>query len=130
MTSALYKRASETIRAIDPDNAIYSAIADWVADSFQHESSYTLADIIRHLETTDCSACHAPHGLIYNVDIAQKAAAWWNDIDAAAADYLEATGESPAPRNGEPLTIGFLVWFAVEWFAHNAAQALSMNAEG
>lgn len=109
----------------DSSNEIANAIAEWVGSSFQYEPEehVTPAAIVRHLEMTDCSACHAPAGLIYNHDIAARAAAWWDDIDCAVDAYWQETGQQPAPQHGA-LTIGFLVWFAVEWMAQEAAGAV------
>lgn len=106
---------------------IADAIVEWTRDAFEHETHATFADVVRHIETTDCSACHAPHGLIYNADIARKVAEWWSDIDAAIAAYVDATDEQPRPNNG-PITVGWLAWFAVEWFANDAASALQSAA--
>lgn len=102
---------------------IATAIVDWTRDAFAHEKGATAKDVLRHLETTDCAATHAPRGLIYNYDIAAKVPEWYSGIDAALYAYQDETGENWAPRDGA-VTVGSLVWFAVEWFAHDAASAL------
>ena len=108
---------------------IGAAILGWTDDSFSGWTDATARDVLRHLEMTDCAACHAPGGLIYNHHIARKLEAWWPEIDDAIAEYHDATGENPRPRDGA-LTLGWLVWFAVEWMAHDAAAFLSNRMEG
>jgi hypothetical protein len=108
---------------------IAAAIVGWTADAFEHEPDASADDVIRHLEMTDCAACHAPGGLIYNHHIARKLEAWWPEIDDAIAAYHDATGENPRPRDGA-LTLGWLVWFAVEWTAQEAASWLRAEMEG
>lgn len=107
---------------------IAHAIVEWTRDSFEGWDSGTAKDVLRHLEMTDCAACHAPRGLIYTRDIMRKAADWWPDIDEALAAYHDETGEHPRPRDGA-LTMGWLVWFAVEWIAHEAATFLACRME-
>lgn len=107
---------------------ISAAIVEWCEDSFSNWTDATAKDVVRHLEMTDCAACHAPHGLIYNREIAAKVGDWWLDIDEALAEYHDATGEHPRPRDGA-MTVGWLVWFAVEWFAQDAASYLSSLVE-
>lgn len=102
---------------------IATAIVDWTKGAFEHERDATARDVLRHLATTDCAACHAPPGLICNRDIAGKVPEWWRDIDAALAAYADNTGDDYKPQS-PPLTVGALVWFAVEWFAHDAASYL------
>ena len=108
---------------------ISHAILQWTRDAFEHDASATAQDVLRHLESLNCAGCHAPRGLIYNQDIADKVALWWDEIDEAMAHYFEETGEHPAPRDGS-VTIGWLVWFAVEWVGHDAARLLESNMEG
>jgi hypothetical protein len=108
---------------------ISTAIVEWTADAFAHEPDASVVDVIRHLEMTDCAACHAPSGLIYTRDIARKLEAWQSEIDEAIAAYHDATGENPRPRDGA-LTLGWLVWFAVEWTAQEAAYWLRSEMEG
>jgi cytochrome c553 len=110
-------------------NAIACAVLEWVRDAFEHDEGASARDVLRYLETIDCAGCHAPQGLIYNHDIAAKAALWWDEIDEALADYHEGTSEHPAPRHGS-ITIGWLVWFAVEWVGHDAARFLESRMEG
>lgn len=105
------------------------AILEWARDAFEHDEGASARDVLRHMETIDCAACHAPHGLIYNQQVADKAALWWDEIDEALAQYREETGEHPAPRHGS-ITIGWLVWFAVEWVGHDAARFLENKLEG
>jgi hypothetical protein len=107
---------------------IWQVVAQWTLDAFEYESEWSVKDVIQHLETTDCAACHAPAGLIYNGDIAAKAAEWYSDIDDAIAAYHDETGDMPKPHNGA-ITIGFLVWFAVEWVAHDMARLIEGNTE-
>ena len=108
---------------------IADTILGWTINTFENEPDPTARDVLRHLEMTDCAACHAPGGLIYNHHIARKLEAWWPEIDDAIAEYHDATGENPRPRDGA-LTLGWLVWFAVEWMAHDAAAFLSNRMEG
>ena len=101
---------------------IAAAILEWTENAFASWEGATDSDVIRHLETIDCAACHAPPGLIYNSEIAGKVSGWWDEIDAALYAYQEEMGEPPRPRDKrDSLTIGFLVWFAVEWWAQDAA---------
>ena len=108
---------------------ISHAILQWTRDAFENDESASARDVLRHLETIDCAACHAPQGLIYNQHIADKAALWWDEIDETLAQYHEETGEHPKPRDGS-ITIGWLVWFAVEWIGHDAARYLESRVEG
>ena len=101
---------------------ILSAIIQWARDAFDYDKNATLQDLLRHLETTDCSACHAPAGLIYNSDIAGKVPEWWQAIDAALDEFHGETGENWKPRGA--VTVGSLVWFAVEWYAQELASLL------
>lgn len=105
------------------------AILQWTQDAFEHDERATAQDVLRHLETIDCAGCHAPQGLIYNKDIADKVPLWWDEIDEAVAQYHEETGEHATPRDGA-VTIGWLVWFAVEWIGHDAARFLEDKMEG
>lgn len=105
------------------------AILQWARDYFDNDTSATARDVLRHLETIDCAGCHAPQGLIYNKDIADKVPLWWDEIDEAIANYFEETGEHARPRDGA-ITIGWLVWFAVEWIGHDAARFLESRMEG
>jgi cytochrome c553 len=108
---------------------IRTAIVEWTVDAFRHEPNATARDVLHHLETTDCGACHAPHGLIYNRDISPKLDLWRLEINEAVAEYHDATGENPRPRDGA-LTLEWFVWFAVEWTAQDAAAFLSNRMEG
>jgi mono/diheme cytochrome c family protein len=111
---------------------IAAAVVGWVQDTFAEWDGSTYnasapvakADILRHLETIDCAACHAPAGLIYNRDIWAKVPEWADEIDQALWEYQDATGEPyTAPGDGT-LTVGVLVWFAVEWVAGEIALEL------
>lgn len=108
---------------------ISHAILEWARDAFENDATATARDVLRHLETIDCAACHAPHGLIYSQHIADKVPLWWDEIDEALTQYHEETGEHPAPRGGS-ITIDWLVWFAVEWLGHDAARFLASKIEG
>ena len=108
---------------------ISHAILEWTRDAFEHDASAIARDVLRHLESINCRACHAPRGLIYNHDLAVKAALWSDEIDEALADYHEETGEHPAPRDGS-IAIGWLVWFAVEGAGLDAARFLEDKMEG
>jgi hypothetical protein len=110
-------------------NDIARAVLEWVRDAFEHDEGASARDVLRHLETIDCAGCHAPSGLIYNQDIAGKVGEWWDAIDEALWHYHEETGEHPMPRHGS-ITIGWLVWFAVEWVGHDAARHLENKLEG
>jgi mono/diheme cytochrome c family protein len=105
------------------------AILKWAEEAFENEPSATANDVLRHLETIDCAACHAPDGLIYNGEIAEKLALWWSEIDDAIFEHHESMGENPAPRDGA-LSVGWLVWFAVEWVGYDAAVYLESEMEG
>lgn len=111
----------------NPGNISY-AILQWTRDYFDNDASATAKDVLRHLETIDCASCHAPQGLIYNKDIADKVPLWWNEIDEAMAHYFEETGEHATPRDGS-ITVGWMVWFAVEWIGHDAARFLESQME-
>lgn len=102
---------------------ICRAIVSWVDEAFQNWEGATLDDVYKFLVTTDCSACHAPPGLIYSHDIWAKVGEWGGDIDQALWEFWDETGEHYKPQ-GNDLTIGSLVWFAVEWNAHRLATAL------
>lgn len=125
--SAAIDYLTSVVRNMTDGADICAALVEWTKDAFQYEPEATVDDVIRHLETTDCAATHAPPGLIYNSDLWVKAAAWANDIDAALYEYREATGENYQPRDN--LTVGGLVWFAVEWFAHELASRLENHKD-
>ena len=108
---------------------ISHAILQWTRDAFEHDEGATARDVLRHLEMIDCAGCHAPQGLIYNQQVADKVALWWDEIDEAMSHYFEETGEHARPRDGS-ITIGWLVWFAVEWVGHDAARYLESRMEG
>ena len=109
---------------------IAAAILEWTENTFASWEGATDSDVIRHLETIDCAACHAPPGLIYNHEIAEKVSGWWDEIDAALYAYQEEMGEPPRPRDKrDSLTINFLVWFAVEWWAQDAVHWLYAAVE-
>lgn len=103
---------------------IAAAILEWAQDAFDNDEGATARDVLRHLETIDCAGCHAPRGLIYNQDVADKLPLWWSEIDEAMNHYFEETGEHARPRDGS-ITLGWMVWFAVEWVGHDAASYLS-----
>lgn len=105
------------------------AILQWTRDAFEHDERATAQDVLRHLDMIDCAGCHAPQGLIYTKDIADKVPLWWDEIDEAMAQYFEDMGEAPAPIRG-PITIGWMVWFAVEWIGRDAARFLEGRMEG
>ena len=111
------------------DNAIEAAVADWAVDAMQNYKNCTSKDIIRHLETTDCAACHAPAGLIYNADLAVKLSEWWVEIDDALDEYQQETGEAWTPDPSKGLTFLSYVWFAVEWEAHKMARNVEWAIE-
>ena len=112
----------------NPGN-ISHAILQWTRDYFDNDATATARDVLRHLEMIDCAGCHAPQGLIYNQNIADKIPTWWDEIDEAMAHYHEETGEHARPRDGS-ITIGWLVWFAVEWVGYDAARYLESRMEG
>jgi len=107
---------------------ISHAILQWARDAFEHDEGATARDVLRHLEMIDCAGCHAPQGLIYNQELADKVGEWWDEIDVAMAHYFEETGEHARPREGA-IEIGWLVWFAVEWVGHDAAHYLESRME-
>lgn len=111
----------------EPGNPILKALAAWTLESVTGADATTGA-LVRHLERTDCAACHAPPGLIYSREIAAKVPAWFWAVDDALEAYADETGRPWAPRNGM-LNIGALVWFAVEWWGWRLARALEEHAE-
>lgn len=128
--SAAIDYLSSIVRNMNEGAAICQALVEWTKDAFQYEPGATVDDVIRHLETTDCPACHAPPGLIYNSDIWAKASEWAHDIDDALYQYMEATGQNYQPQGlsrPDAITIGSLVWFAVEWFADGLASRLEVH---
>jgi len=100
---------------------IAKAIYEWTDFAFNDWDSASASDVLHHLETTNCASCHAPFNLIYDHEVAQKVPLWWNEIDAALDEYHESMGENISPRHNNVITITFFVWFAVEWFADQAA---------
>ena len=96
------------------------ALIEWTVSYWEYEEECSLNDIYQHLATVDCAACHAPPGLIYSSDLAAKVGDWWMEINAALEEYYDEVSEIFAPRD-RPLTVGDLVWFAVEWFAGRMA---------
>lgn len=98
------------------ENPIVSVLAEWVRDS----EPETARDAALILETCSCADGAAPSGLIYNSDIRAKIDPWWDAIEQSLREYRDATGEG-ALSNMEDITAGSLVWFAVEWFAHELA---------
>jgi hypothetical protein len=103
----------------DSHNQIDAAIAEWVMDHEFPDTEEGIKEAIRRLEMTDCSACAAPHGLIYTSDLMDKLASWKREILDALNEYYDATGTEYT--TGEP---GNFVWFAVEWRAHELASEL------
>jgi len=97
-------------------------IADWVKEAFQYDDEATFEDVLKFVQTIDCSACHAPSGLIYNADIWAKVEQWGQDIDEALYEFKDATGEDYCPPGD--LSVGALVWFAVEWVGNTLATRL------
>lgn len=119
------KRIAESF-PVSPTNSdtrpIVETLIAWAFD----DESYSLENVLEwNLESIDCAGCHAPGGLIYNSDIAAKFADWWDDIDDALESYRDGTGEKFAPE-----TCGQLVWFAVEWYAHEIASFMRSEIEG
>lgn len=106
---------------------IMRALVSWTYDTFRHEKDATVDDVIRHLDTTDCAACHAPPGLMADADLWAKVPEWGPEIDAALEDYEEGIGEAWKPEGG--LTIGAMVWFAVEWWAAELSGILEHRRE-
>lgn len=124
------------IQTCNRDHLIYAALASWVLNDFENDPKrFTIKNVIDQLERTDCAATFAPSGLIYNHEVAEKAALWRDEIDDAVAEYHEQCGENPQPsssgrtKGDAPLTIVFLVWFAVEWVARDMARIIEGNAE-
>jgi hypothetical protein len=110
-------------------NELKAMVAEWALDAME-DNSYKAKDVIRHLETVDCAACHAPSGLIYNVDLADKLKLHWDDVNDAVEEYHDATGEwwhpglmADAPR-GAAFNVLSYVWFAVEWYAQDLARLI------
>lgn len=98
-------------------NPIVSDLLEWALRS---DDEMTLEQCIKwKLESCDCAVCHAPDGLIYNQELAEKFPIWWDSINDALEGYHEATGERYAPE-----TCGQLVWFAVEWYSYEIASLL------
>jgi hypothetical protein len=108
---------------------ISHAILQWTRDAFEHDEGATARDVLRHLEMIDCAGCHAPQGLIYNQEVADKVALWWDEIDEAMAHYYEEIDDHALPIRG-PITIVWMVWFAVEWVGRDAARYLESRMEG
>ncbi len=100
---------------------IVEALIEWAFDA--NESMTNVLE--RNLESISCAGGHAPGGLIYANEIAAKFADWWDDIDDSLESYRDVTGEKFAPE-----TCGQLVWFAVEWFAHEVAAFMRAEIEG
>lgn len=109
---------------------IPAALEEWIIDgdlryNCENAESFALVakEIIRQLDTIDCAAAHAPSGLIYNHDLAEKLGEWAFDIRAALEGHEEATGESwsytQMPHGGG--TFFSYVWFAVEWWSNELA---------
>ncbi len=122
------------IQTENKDHLIYGALAAWLLGDFENEPErFTVKEIVDALERVDCAATFAPSGLIYNHEVAEKAALWWDEIDTAISEYHEETGENPHPSNKHvkngPITIVFLVWFAVEWIARDMANCIQGNVE-
>jgi hypothetical protein len=103
------------------------AICDWVREAFAYDDEATFEDVLGFIYTIDCSACHAPPRLIYNTDIWAQVATWGKDIDQALWEFKDATGEDYKPRDG--LTVGSLVWFAVEWVGNALGHRLEDHLE-
>lgn len=106
---------------------IMLALVEWTHNTFRHWEDATVDDVILHLYRTDCSATHAPPGLIFNRDLWKLACRWAPEIDAALYDYEETVGEAWKPQGS--LTVGYLVWFAVEYWAHNLGARLDDHKE-
>lgn len=124
--------AIQTLRQWEEANPghISRAILEWADGAFESDPNAAAKDVLRHLETIDCAGCHAPAGLIYSGEIAAKLALWWSEIDDAIAYYHESVGENPTPPGDGVITVGWLVWFAVELVGHDAARYLEREMEG
>lgn len=98
-------------------NPIVSDLLEW---ALRDVDEMTLEQCIEwQLESCNCAGLHAPEGLIYNQEIAEKFSDWWDSIDDALESYYDASGERYVPE-----TCGQLVWFAVEWYAYEIANLL------
>lgn len=126
-TEALFRAIDQRVNA-GGENAIRDTLLRWAVEYDATYGAAEMADVLanvqRTLETTDCAGCHAPGGLIYNGDLAEKARLWWREIDEALDDYRDSTGEKFAPDS-----LGQLVWFAVEWNAHEIASVIESERE-
>ncbi len=109
-------------------NPIALEIAGWTCTHFVFDAEIGLDALIEHLQRIDCSTGHCPHGLMYNTDICSRLPSWSHSIDEALEEYREATGENWSPGDG-CLTIGSLVWFAVEWVANEIANEIYSTDE-
>lgn len=110
-------------------NTIDMTLLEWAFDSTIHEDGgCNPKTIVEVLQRTDCAACYAPSGLIYNHEIAGRVSYWWDEIDDALDAYHDEVGENWGAHNGA-VTIGSLVWFAVEWRSQHLASLISSIAE-
>lgn len=106
---------------------IDAALIEWAFEDAPYQaedSNGAMRDAVDRLNRCDCAGVYAPGGLVYNHDLAAKAFEWWGEIDEAFSDYLDATGSPLLPGEGKPITIGWMVWAAVEWRAYELANLL------
>ena len=98
------------IKSTYPSNPIIEALTTW---AFDYDETQDLREVVENmLDMCSCSGCHAPAGLIYNQEVAEKVPLWWDAINDALHDYHDQTGDH---FNAE--TIVQLVWFSVEFYA-------------
>lgn len=110
------------------ENQIDVALLEWACEGADYEAETAddmLVNVVRRLGECNCSGASAPAGLIYNGDIYAQVADWGFEIDETLADYEDARGAAYGPPGNTGLTIGTLVWFAVEWRASELASRLS-----
>ena len=123
---ALKAAAANVNTSTDFEN-IDEALIDWAFDGADYDAADAgdvLNNAIRTLECCDCAGCSAPGGLIYNSDLARKLGEWAFEIDAALDAYHDSTGERFQPKS-----VFSLVWFAVEWRAHELASLFESERE-
>ena len=122
----LSRNASDAIASTDFEK-IDAALIAWAFEGCDYDAANhgeALDNAVRTLEQTNCSGCSAPSGLIYNSDLAVKLGEWAFEIDAALDEYRDNMGESYKPES-----VFSLVWFAVEYRAHDLASLFESERE-
>lgn len=124
MTDNAFKEAVDLINDKWPQHEIMQSIAEWI----ESWGTGTREDVYRTMETFSASSGVFP-GVTFTHDVRNKLGTWMEEINEAIADYISEVGEHPTPPNGRPMTLEWLVWFALEWGMRRALYYLEHKWE-